>query len=140
MRIFNRHLFAGLLIGLATIASSHDLAAQRLIVNTASLALKSGETAEIRDLYWVINCQSMLKGLPEATILEGPPGVTVKVVEAKVMARAQRCAKPVAGAKLMISAKDIEDFSVSQLIVRFTYHTRDGTRQFSETYNLSLIP
>jgi hypothetical protein len=137
MRIFCRHLSAALVIGFATIALAPQLAAQTIV---PSLALKSGETAELMDLGWVGNCRSMLKGLPEATILEGPPGVTVQVVEAKLMARAQRCANPVPGAKLMITVKDVEDPSVSPLTIRVVYPTRDGARQRSHTFNLSLFP
>ena len=69
--------------------------AQSWQFNTQSVAMKSGETAEIGDLYWVSNCKSLLTAPPEVTIMDGPPGVTAVVEEAMVTPRFQQCAKPV---------------------------------------------
>jgi len=64
-----------------------------------SLALKSGESVNITELYWVTNCRSLLTGIPEVTILEGPPGVTASVTDAMVLPRFQQCSAPVKGRK-----------------------------------------
>ena len=114
-------------------------AAQRLI-GAPTIALKRGETSELGDLYWVINCRSQLRGTPTVEIVDGPPGVSVTVRDAMVMPRLQGCAKPVAGGKVTIAANEVEDYSYSQLTLRITYRTRDGDRQTSAVYNLSLFP
>jgi hypothetical protein len=102
--------------------------------------LKSGESVEVGPLYYIAGCRSILKGAPEVAILDGPPGVTAFVKEAKVIPRAQNCANPVQGGILVIAAKEIEDASDTRLTVRVTYRTRDGDRQLSLVYNLSLFP
>ena len=104
------------------------------------LALKNGETIELAPLYWVSHCKSLLKSPPEAEILEGPPGVSAAVTEAMVLPRVQQCGNRVAGGILTVTAKDIEGPSYSRMTVRVTYRTRDGDRQVSLVYNLSLIP
>jgi hypothetical protein len=111
------------------------------IIGSPSVALKSGETTELTELYWVSsNCKSQLRGTPAVEVLDGPPGITVTVKDAMVVPRYQGCAKPVAGGKVMIAAKDIEDASYTRLTIRVTYKTRDGDRQRSAVYNLSLFP
>jgi hypothetical protein len=76
------------------------------------VALKSGESVEIGDLAWTINCRTFLKGMPEVEILDGPPGVTAAVKEKMVLPRGSQCAKRVPGALLSLKAADsIEDSS-----------------------------
>jgi hypothetical protein len=106
----------------------------------ATIALRSGESAELTKLYYVENCRSMLKSTPEAEIIDAPPAVTVSVREDMVLPRAQGCAKPVKGGTLVISAKDIEDLSYTPVTIRVTYKTHDGDRKLSYVINLSLIP
>src|SRR5262249_5603414 len=115
-------------------------AAAQTLVGATSIALKSGETAELGQLYWVINCRSQLKATPTVEIVDGPPGVSVTVKDAMVVPRFQGCAKPVAGGKVTIAAREIDDYSYSRLTLRITYRTRDGDRQASAVYNLSLFP
>jgi hypothetical protein len=110
------------------------------IIGAPTLALKSGETTELGDVYWTVNCRSMLTGVPRAEILEGPPGVTINVREAMVTPRWNACPKAVQGGKLLLSAKDIQDQSYSNITIRVTFKTKDGDRQLSKTYNLSLFP
>ena len=98
-------------------------------VQAQSFAFKSGESAEVGDLYWVVNCMSQLTSPPEVTIMDGPPGVTASVAEAMVIPRFQQCAKPVPGAKLKLSVGKIQDYSQSTLTVRVKYQTKDGERQ-----------
>jgi hypothetical protein len=128
-----------LLIGLSSISTSR-VQAQSWQANSQSYALKSGESVEIMDLYWVVNCQSQLTSAPEVTVLDGPPGVSVSVTEAMVLPRFQQCAKPVKGAKLRLSADKIEDQSYSIATIRIKYKTKDGERDKSMTFSLSLFP
>jgi hypothetical protein len=136
-----RNWTRGVFLATATagfVASSGALG--QYIRGQATIALKSGESAEITKLYYVENCTSMLKSIPEAEIIDAPPAVTVSVREDMVLPRAQGCAKPVKGGTLVMSAKDIGDLSYTPVTVRITYKTRDGDRKFSYVINLSLIP
>jgi hypothetical protein len=128
-----------LIIGLGSISPS-GVQAQSWQLNTQSYALKSGESVEISDLYWVINCHSQLTSAPEVTVMDGPPGVTASATEAMVLPRFQQCAKPVKGAKLRLSADKVEDESHSLMTLRIKYKTKDGEREKSVTFSLSLFP
>ncbi len=126
-------------LGIVGVVGSAEAHAQT-ITNSPTIALKSGESVELGQIYWVVNCRSVLNGTPEAEILDGPPGVSVAIKAAMVTPRAQRCSKPVSGGMLLITAGSIEDPSYTTLTVRVTYRSRDGVRKPSLTYNLSLIP
>jgi hypothetical protein len=110
------------------------------VTGSASLALKSGESATVGDVYYVANCKSLLKSPPEAEVLDGPPGVTATIKEAMVLPRLQKCANRVSGGTLVITANDIEETSYGPLTIRITYRTRDGDRKLSQVFNLSLFP
>ena len=107
-----------------------------------NIALRSGENVEIGDLYYVSpgTCRSLLKDLPVVEMMEGPSDVTASVKEAMVTPREQGCSQKVKGGRLVIAAKDIDDYSTSKLTVRVTYHTKDGDTQRSLSFNLSLFP
>jgi hypothetical protein len=128
-----------LILGLIPVSASR-VQAQSWQMNSGSYALKSGESVEIMDLYWVINCQSQLTATPEVTILDGPPGVSAAITEAMVLPRFQQCAKPVKGAKLKLSADKVEDQSQSMTTLRIKYKTKDGERARSMTFSLALFP
>ena len=134
-----RNGLAVLVLGVLVSLSSVQVRAQT-IIGAPSLALKSGETAELANVYWALNCRSLLKSVPKAEILDGPPGVTINVQEAMVTPRWNACPKAVLGGKLLLSAKDVQDQSYSSITIRVTFRTKDGDRQFSQTYNLSLFP
>ena len=108
--------------------------------NVLSYALKSGESVEISDLYFVNNCRSILVAPIEVTVLDGPPGVTAAAQEAMVVPRTQQCAKPVKGAKLIVTAGQIEDPSRTLVTLRVSYRTKDGVREISPTFYLQLFP
>src|SRR5262252_4346160 len=139
MRIAAKAVCAVFHLGITGIVGSAGAHAQT-ITNSPSIALRSGESTELVRLYWVVNCRSVLKGTPEAEILDGPPGVSLAVKAAMVTPRAQRCPKEVPGGTLVISAGNIEDPSYSTLTIRITFRGRDGVRNTSQIYNLSLLP
>jgi hypothetical protein len=139
MRIGIRAVLTILHLGVAGILGGSAAHAQT-IRGSATIALKSGESAEVGDLYFVTNCRSILKGTPDVEILDGPPGISVAIKAAMVIPRAQRCSNQVPGGKLLITAGNIEDASYTPLTIRVTYRTRDGDRKFSQVYNLSLFP
>jgi hypothetical protein len=106
----------------------------------ATVALRSGESEEISDLYFVSNCASLLNGPPQVEVVDGPPGVTASIKEDLVLPRLQRCPTKVKGAKLVLSASKIEDPSFSLLTVRVTFDTKEGVRKQTWVVNLNLIP
>jgi len=133
-------LFAFALFVTALCFGSEPLHAQSWQTKGVSVALKSGETTEVQDLYWVINCQSQLLEKPEATIMEGPPGVSLSVAEAMVLPRFQQCPKAIKGAKLFMTAQKIEEQSSSVMTVRLKYKTKDGPREQALNFTISLFP
>jgi ribosomal protein L21 len=120
--------FAGLSVGAANAQSE------------GNIALKSGESVELGAVYWIANCQSIMIGLPEVEILEGPPGVTLAVKEAMVLPRRQNCANKVSGGIISAAAAEVKDRVQAKLIYRVKYKTKDGERQRSGTFNVSLFP
>jgi hypothetical protein len=104
------------------------------------LALKNGETIQVGSVYWVMNCRPVMIGLPEIEILEGPAGVTLSIKEEEILPRVQGCATKVPGGRLMMSAKDITEPMEARVTYRLSYKTKDGPRQTSHSYVLSLFP
>jgi hypothetical protein len=105
-----------------------------------AIALKNGESAELGTVWWVANCRSIMVGMPEVEILEGLPGLTLSIKEAMVLPRRLNCANQVPGGILVATAKDVTDPVQGKLIYRIKYKTKDGDRQLSNTYNVSLFP
>ena len=115
--------------------------AQTIQFSVKDIALKSGESTEFSDVYMIgTNCKSLLKDTPAVEILDGPPGVTAVVNAAKVVPHGYGCASPVAGGKLVITAKDVQDYSYTRMVLRITYRTLDGERQLSQGINIALFP
>jgi len=139
MRIGSNAIVFSFYLVVAGILSSTGASAQT-VPGSPSIALKSGETVEIANLSYTINCRSILLDKPEVEILEGPPGVTAAVREGMVLPRVANCANKVKGGTLMISAKEIEDPSYTAVTLRVTFKTKDGVRKVSQVYNVSLLP
>lgn len=115
--------------------------AQTIQPSVRDIALKSGESTELSDIYLIgLNCKSLLKDTPVVEILDGPPGVTAVVNAAKVVPHGYSCANPVAGGKLVITAKDVQDYSYTRMVLRVTYKTVNGERQYSQELNIALFP
>ena len=104
------------------------------------VALKSGESIELHTVYWVSNCRSIMVGLPEIEILEGPPGVTLNIKEGMVLPRRQGCVNPVPGGTVVATAKDIEKPFDTRITYRLKYKTKDGDRPRGYVFRLSLFP
>ena len=107
---------------------------------TQRIALKSGESVTLGPVYWVVNCRSTMVGLPEIEILDGPAGLTLSLREAMVLPRRQNCPAKVAGALLTATASDIKEPIEAKLTYRLKYTTKDGDRQTSNIYGVSLFP
>ena len=104
------------------------------------IALKSGESTELGLVYYISNCRSIMMGNPEVEILEGPSELTLSFKPGMVLPRAQNCAKPVQGGTLTVTAKDISEPKQATLTYRVKYKTKEGDRQRSGTYRVSLFP
>lgn len=102
--------------------------------------VKSGESIEIGTVYYVSHCRSIMVGMPELQVLEGPSEVSLSIREEPVLPRTQGCANKIAGGTIMLTAKGITEPSESKLAYRVNYKTRDGDRQTSRTYLISLYP
>lgn len=132
-------VIAGLLLALSPFGSG-IASGQSWQMNTQSYALKTGESVEIGDLYWVVNCRSQLLQTPEVTIMEAPPGIIATISEAMVVPRFQQCPNPVKGGKLKLTAEKVDDQSNSIVTLRIRYVTKDGIRDKSMTFSLALFP
>jgi len=107
---------------------------------TQNVALKSGESSELGEIWYAINCKSMLKETPQVEIMDGPPGVTAVINPAKVLPRASGCARPIDGGKLVIAAKDVQEYSHTRMVLRINYKTLSGDRSRSSNINITLFP
>jgi hypothetical protein len=104
------------------------------------LAVKNGETIDLGPVYYVSNCRSIMVGLPEVEVLEGPTGVTVAIREEPVLPRRQSCAAKVAGGTLTLTANGVTERAEARLTYRVKYQTKDGPREASNSYLVSVFP
>jgi len=104
------------------------------------IVLKGGESVQIKNVYYVSNCRSIMIGLPEIEVLEGPPQVTLSVKEGMVLPRRQNCANRIPGGSLMITAKEVSEPLQAKVTYRVKYKTKDGERQRGDSFLLSLFP
>ena len=79
-------------------------------------------------------------GMPEVEILEGPPGLTLSIKDAMVLPRRLNCAKEVPGGILVATAAEVKEPVQGKLVYRIKYKTKEGDRQRSGTYNVTLFP
>ncbi len=115
--------------------------AQTIHVSVEEIALRNGERIEFGDVYFVrADCSSLLTSEPEVEVMEGPPGVAVAIERAMVVPFAQNCEKSVLGGKILISARNIEFYSYSRMVLRITYRTPGGNFQRSQNINVTLFP
>lgn len=115
--------------------------AQSIQFTVREIALKNGESTEVGDVWWInANCKSILKGTPEVEILDGPPGVIAAINPARVVPHFYSCANPVSGGKLVVTAKEVEDYSYTRMVLRIRYKTLDGDRERSANINVALFP
>jgi len=106
----------------------------------SKLALKSGETIDLGAVYYITNCRSIMIGLPEVEILEGPPELSLAIKAEQVLPRRFNCAAKVPGGTLRLIAKDIKERTEANLVYRLKFKTKDGDRQTSNSYTVILFP
>jgi hypothetical protein len=104
------------------------------------VAVKNGESVDLGAVYYVGNCKSIMIGLPDIEVLEGPSGVALSIREEPVLPRRQGCAAKVAGGTVVLTAKDVTAPAEAKLTYRVNYKTKDGPRQTSHAFIVSLFP
>ena len=103
-------------------------------------AVKNGESIDLGTVYYVSNCRSIMIGMPDIEVLEGPTGVAISIREEPVLPRRQSCAAKVAGGTVVLTAKDVTEPAEAKLTYRVNYKTKDGPRQTSHAFMVSLFP
>jgi hypothetical protein len=122
-------------VGLAVFAVVSGAEAQHA---PRRIALKSGESTELRNFYAVQHCRSILIGTPVLDVLQGPEELTVVFKEGtKVPAK---CKTPVPGGTVIATAKEIKTPKEAKLTIRLKFKTKIGERQTSNSYIVSLFP
>jgi hypothetical protein len=141
MRFRSTSVLTAASFALVGFLSTGVLNAQTIQISVRNIVLKNGETTEFGDL-WLISrdCKSLMISTPEVEVMDGPPGVVVEVKPAKVVPRSSSCANPIAGGKLFIAAKGVEEYSNSTMVLRVIYKTRSGDRQFAQHVQVTLFP
>lgn len=137
MRIALAAFLATIQFAFAGIVISADAEAQSAL---RRLVAKNGESIELGPIYWVTNCRSIMVGLPEVEVLEGPPQVALTVKEAQVLPRRQGCAAKVSGGTLMLNTEGVTEPAEAKLTYRLKYKTKEGDRQTSSSFVVSLYP
>jgi hypothetical protein len=134
MRVVSNSGLAISCLGLAifAIAGAHAQQAPRPI------ALKSGESTELRNYYFVQNCRSIMMGSPVLDVLEGPEELAITLKAGTKVP--QKCTKPVPGGTVIATAKAVKAPKEAKLTIRLTFKTKVGERQSSSAYKVSLFP
>jgi hypothetical protein len=104
------------------------------------IVLGSGESIELRQYVFIVNCRSILIGTPLLDVIEGPTEVAVTLKEGIVFSRRQKCPKPVPTATVVATAKDVGEPRKAKLTIRLRFNTKDGEKQGSNSYIVSLLP
>jgi len=102
------------------------------------IALKSGESTELRNFYAVQHCRSILIGTPVLDVLEGAEDLTVTFKEGTKVPK--KCTISVPGGTVIAAAKDIKTPKEAKLTIRLKFKTKIGERQTSNSYIVSLFP
>ena len=134
MRQIWSSLRATLLICMAVLAFAPAAYAQKRI------ALKGGESVDLRNFFYITACRSVLIGKPEVEVLEGPEEIVVTVREEPVLPRSQNCPNTVPGGIIVATAKEVTEPKEGRLTFRLKFNTKLGPRQDSNTYIVSLFP
>ncbi len=137
MRIRPNALLAILGVGIAAFVGAAGVAAQE---EQPRISLKSGETVELRNVFFTRNCRSILKETPVIEVLEGPEELTLTIKAAMVVPRSDNCSNPVAGGTVVATAKDVKAPKEAKLTYRVKYKTLEGDRQIARVYLVSLFP
>jgi hypothetical protein len=116
------------------------LSGQEALARDRKLVIKNGDAIELHSVYYVAKCRSIMVGVPEVEVLEGPQELKLSIKEGEVLPRKFNCAKPVQGGTLIATATDIAAPKAGKLTYRIKYKTKDGERHTARSYDVSLFP
>lgn len=134
-----RSRIASVLIGVASIFAY--CGGVKAVAEPLTIALKSGESVDLQNVFWAINCRSLLKGPMTVEILEGPPEVTASIREQKIVPHIQNCANAInAGVLVLSAAKGISKKVEATTVLRVKYPAPDGDKQKAFEYQVILLP
>jgi hypothetical protein len=108
--------------------------------NERHIAVKGGESVDLRNFFVVANCQSTLIGVPSVEVLEGPDELSVSFRPEMILPRTIKCPKPVPGGIVVATVGNVKEPIEAKLTFRLKYNTKAGERQTSNTYIVSLYP
>jgi hypothetical protein len=137
MRSWTHLSRALLLLGTAAFLGASGAHAQQ---DVRRIALKNGESTELRDYSFITNCRSIMVGTPVLDVLEGPEELSFTLTEGTVIRRDQGCSTPVPGGKVMATATDVAEPKEAKLTIRLNYNTKNGPRQSTNVFIVSLFP
>jgi hypothetical protein len=135
MRVKKSRFIAIICLGFAAFAAAAGAHAQQ---TPRHIALKSGESTELRNYYFVQHCRPIMIGNPVLDVLEGPEELTVSLKAG--MKVPQKCTKPVPGGTVIATAKEVKAPKEAKLTIRLKFNTKVGERQSSNVYIVSLFP
>src|SRR5260370_33672413 len=81
------------------------------------IALKSGESVELRDYSFIADCRSIMVGTPMLDVLEGPEELSLALREGTVIHRDRGCSTPVPGGTVVATAKDVTEPEEAKLTI-----------------------
>ena len=135
MRIRTNSGLAIVCLGLAVFAAASGARGEQ---TPRRIALKSGESTELRNFYAVQHCRSIMIGTPVLDVLEGPEELTVMLKKGAKLP--SKCTIPVPGGTVVATAKEVKAPKEAKLTIRLKYKTSIGERQSSSSYIVSLLP
>jgi hypothetical protein len=103
-----------------------------------TIAAKGGETIDVRPVYGALHCKSILVAPPEVEVLQAPPELKLSIRED--MVTPQNCQTKVKGGFVVATVGEVKQATDGKLTFRVKYQTKDGTRQSSYVYKVSLLP
>ena len=102
------------------------------------IALKSGESIAVTELWWVKNCRSVVLNM-EPVVLQSMPDVSVSIKEQPVLPA--NCSKAVPGAALILTAKNVKEITEGSVVVRVAYKIKEGQRDpTSYKFDIQIFP
>jgi hypothetical protein len=119
-RIWNSFNVA-LALGIAIFVGAAGAEAQQ---NLPRIALKGGESVDLRNFFFIANCQSVLMGTPVVEVLEGPDEVILTFREEMVLPRAYNCPRPVLGGVVVATVKGVTEPKEAKLTFRLKFNTK----------------
>jgi hypothetical protein len=137
MRTWTNWSRALVLLGIPVFIGAAGARAQQ---DVRRVALKSGESVVLRNYSFIADCRSTMIGTPTLDVLEGPEELSFALTEGTVIRRNSGCSTPVPGGEVVATAKDVKEPKEVKLTIRLNYNTKDGGRQSTSIFIVSLFP